>query len=73
MEQRMIELARRAGEVLEHLRDLDRVWPRRLRARLRAPQLGSSDHLHRLGDLLGALDRPDAPAERAQSAHRVTP
>ena len=70
-QQRVLHLARRhGGEMLRHLAQFQGVRARREDLVLRATQLRRGDHLHRLGDLLRVLHRPDAPAKIDQARHR---
>jgi hypothetical protein len=63
LEQRMLEVGRGRGQVVEHGRDPGRVRTRGLRACVCTAQLGRGHHLHGLEDLLHALGGADAPTE----------
>jgi len=60
------QLARQAGD--DRLQPLG-IGTTGLRRFLRTAQLGGGDHLHRLGDLLGRLDRVDPDLEGLQRRH----
>src|SRR5262245_48833495 len=60
------------GEVLNRRFELVGIRPRRDRRLLRATQLRRRDHLHRLGDLLRAAHRSDAPADGFEACHYLT-
>ena len=69
-QQRMLHLARRhRSQVLRHLAQFQSVGARGEDLVLRAAQLRRGHHLHRLGDLLRVLHRPDAAAKIDQASH----
>jgi hypothetical protein len=61
------------GEGVEDLHHLARVRPGREHRFLGAAELGRGDHLHRLGDLLRALDAADPSPDVGQGGHRLLP